>query len=858
MRIVLDDYEIDSVALRLRHAGRPIALQRRPLELLLHLVRHRDRVVSREELLATLWPGAAVSEGALSTAVYAARRALDDQERNPPWIRTVRGRGFRFEGPCEEEINTPSRSPVSAGDALPLVERGTEWSALRRAAREAAEGAGCAVFVTAAAGMGKTRLVRRFLDGLSGFRQLETIAERDFDDSPLALWSDLLRAWSGAATDLPDDTPLAEVQRRARDLIRAADAGSPLVVVLEDLHWAHPAALSVLATLIPRLARAHVLLIATYRPVGDDLAASRLMQLSLQPGVRTLPLAPLSYAGVYETLGAIRRRPASQDEISDVLRRSEGIPLYVVRLAHEPPSSGRADGSGLLADALLRLSVETRRLLGVAALVGSAFGAERVVEVADSATPTDRTWLEEALAAGLIERDRDKRDLYRFTHNLLREAAANGLEEETRIAVHARLALALEEAFDAPTPDQARRIARHCAACAEDPAMLERAVHWDLRVARSAAARFAWEDVDEATDRLLTWLARMEPGAAAHAELAEVLWLRGSAQSALPDALEGLRDSVARLEALPPVEEHEECARRLALGLLCAHFAGETPPSDRFREALRAIDSRRVRHLADALSILTDVQSGRYRAAFEGSKAILADVGPPTRDLFAGYEAADVCMAYGGIAAAMLGDDDAARTLLAAAEERARRRGDAVTQSMVIFTTCVVLDLIEDWKGLAVAAARLDPLGLEGDVRRFLGAGFSFELLARARRGEPTDLMPGVAEVVRSRAAHSEGTSFRPYLLSLAADLFGLAGEREKTLAAYREAGACAHAGEIGFAPLLLVREASWHLAWGSRDLARRRLVEACERSAATGARGALKRAQSLLAEIPGGGDALS
>jgi DNA-binding winged helix-turn-helix (wHTH) protein len=100
-------FELDESLWELRRNGQPVAIQRKALETVLFLVRHRERVVSRDELRAGMWPGTAVSETAIAHAIMQARRALDDAHRC--WIQTVRGRGVRFVGTVEED---PREGPL--------------------------------------------------------------------------------------------------------------------------------------------------------------------------------------------------------------------------------------------------------------------------------------------------------------------------------------------------------------------------------------------------------------------------------------------------------------------------------------------------------------------------------------------------------------------------------------------------------------------------------------------------------------------------------------------------------------------------------------------------------------------------
>jgi pimeloyl-ACP methyl ester carboxylesterase/DNA-binding winged helix-turn-helix (wHTH) protein len=108
------DMELDTEAYELRARGTPRKLEPQVFDVLALLVAHRDRVVTKEELLDRVWGDRFVSESALSSRVKDARRAVDDDGRRQAVIRTVHGRGFRFVAPVEERSATtaPSARPV--------------------------------------------------------------------------------------------------------------------------------------------------------------------------------------------------------------------------------------------------------------------------------------------------------------------------------------------------------------------------------------------------------------------------------------------------------------------------------------------------------------------------------------------------------------------------------------------------------------------------------------------------------------------------------------------------------------------------------------------------------------------------
>src|SRR5262245_39475758 len=90
------DCELDESLFQLRRRGRLIKLEPKTFDVLLYLLRHRDRVVSKDELLDAVWAGHVVSESVLPKCITAARRAVGDDRNRKKVIETVHGRGYRF------------------------------------------------------------------------------------------------------------------------------------------------------------------------------------------------------------------------------------------------------------------------------------------------------------------------------------------------------------------------------------------------------------------------------------------------------------------------------------------------------------------------------------------------------------------------------------------------------------------------------------------------------------------------------------------------------------------------------------------------------------------------------------------
>ncbi len=114
MIFVFEDYRIDAARFEVRQGRHCLAAEPQVLDLLICLLRNRDRVVTRDEILDAVWKGRIVGDAALSSRVKAARRLIGDDGKSQRAIRTIHGRGFRFVG--EVLVDEEPPRPVSAED----------------------------------------------------------------------------------------------------------------------------------------------------------------------------------------------------------------------------------------------------------------------------------------------------------------------------------------------------------------------------------------------------------------------------------------------------------------------------------------------------------------------------------------------------------------------------------------------------------------------------------------------------------------------------------------------------------------------------------------------------------------------
>ncbi|HKW95477.1 MAG TPA: winged helix-turn-helix domain-containing protein [Methylomirabilota bacterium] len=139
---------------------RRLTLTPRAFAVLRLLVQRHGRLVTKEELLTTVWRDAIVSDAALASGIRDLRRALQDSSSAPRYIQTVHRRGFRFIGPAARA--TPAVSSAARAGSM-LVGREVELACLHGRLEAALGGRRQLVFVTGEPGIGKTALVEAFL-----------------------------------------------------------------------------------------------------------------------------------------------------------------------------------------------------------------------------------------------------------------------------------------------------------------------------------------------------------------------------------------------------------------------------------------------------------------------------------------------------------------------------------------------------------------------------------------------------------------------------------------------------------------------------------------------------------------------
>lgn len=488
-----------------------LALTPKSFAVLRYLLENPARLVSKDELLEAVWHRHYVSDAVLRVCIKEIRKALEDDPKTPRYIETRHRLGYRFIGKVPvvsaQASGVPPVLPLLGGaqrSARPvrLVGRKAALAHMQDCLDAALRGQRQVLFVTGEAGIGKTTVVEAFQEDLGGAdtwcargqclehyaageaylpvlealgwlcrtarraRLIELL--RHYAPTWLAQMHSLVsHAERGA---LKRETLGATRERMLREMseaVEALTAETPLVLVLEDLHWSDYATLDLIASLARRQAPARFLLIGTYRP-ADVLQSRHPLQivkqeLQLHDLCMELPLADYVAARFPKS-----RLPAGLTAL--IQQRTEGNPLFMVNVLNYLVTQGlwvEVEGLWQLAVPLEavelgapenlrqmierqteRLSPQEQRVLEAASVAGLEFSA---IEVA-AALEQDPVPVEECCAElarreqflktdGFVEHPNGQvAERYAFIHAFYQDIVYQRVAAARRAQFHQRIA----------------------------------------------------------------------------------------------------------------------------------------------------------------------------------------------------------------------------------------------------------------------------------------------------------------------------------------------------------------------------------------------------------------------------------
>ena len=393
--------------------------------------------------------------------------------------------------------------PLCLRSGFPFVGRASELAMLRSLVPWA-DGEGRRVaLVGGEAGSGKSRLVREFAIEVAERGALVLYGACDAVVHPP--YGPFVEAFEQLEAQPPFGVPSERVASdpdTERHRLHTGVAGllerlareRPVLLVIEDAHWADTPSLGLLRHLARAGGRMRVLVLATFREEElPDALAETLADLRRSDDIVRLRLGGLSTDEVEEF---VRRAGGEPEELAGTINAlTAGNAFLVCELWRSLADGGQLGTPESVREVVgrrvARLDAGTRDLLEVAATVGPEFGLEVVRLAAESALAPA---LEEAIATGMIEALPSRRLQYRFTHELVRRSLYDGLSPVRRAELHLRVGEALERAGPRSVAD----LAHHFAAAAPFGAV-ERALEYNVLAARAASAGL---DFDAAAERL--------------------------------------------------------------------------------------------------------------------------------------------------------------------------------------------------------------------------------------------------------------------------------------------------------------------------------------------------------------------
>lgn len=432
--------------------------------------------------------------------------------------------------------------------------------------------------------------------------------------------------------DLPEPRGLdPETERLALfdavvDLLDAIAATAPVVLVLDDAHWADAASLALLRHVIRRLPReARLLIVVTYRDTDVDRSHPLSVvvgDLRREPRVERIALHGIDEAGMRALLTAAGGADLNEQGIAfahTLVAETEGNPFFVgeilrhlletgvlVQVEGEWKAAVPIEEAGIpegirdvVGRRLSRLSTEANEVLRVAAVIGREFSVELLGTVAGRGDDDVLRDVESAMAASLVNEVPRTPGLMIFSHALVQSTLLDELSTTRRVRLHAAIGAALEARGDA----SAAQLAHHFTEAAAT-GVADQAVRYALAAAADAQERLAFDEVVHFYDLALEAL---DAGAADERQRAELLIDRGYAQHQRGDQNAGRADALAAARIGREVSAPDLVGRAgITYQGLTGHWAEPADPIavELMRECLDALDPVDVSTRADVVAAL--------------------------------------------------------------------------------------------------------------------------------------------------------------------------------------------------------------------------------------------------------------
>jgi DNA-binding CsgD family transcriptional regulator/tetratricopeptide (TPR) repeat protein len=650
-----------------------------------------------------------------------------------------------------------------------MVGREPDLAALREALKRVHGDEPTAMLIGGEAGVGKTRLVEEFCRSLDARVLVGQCLELGEEGLPFAPFAAALRelcrregraVLAGREAEfarlLPELGPTAEPGETRRghlfelvgSLFARLGEERPVVLVVEDLHWADRSTRDLIAFLVRSARVPRLLLIATYRT--DELHRGHplrpfLAELERVRGVQRHDLDRLDRDGTAELLGHLLGAEPDPPTVDAISRRAQGIPFFIEQFAASAdPRCG--DIPDTLRDLLLsradQLPDPAQRVLRVAAVGGIRFGHELLTRVAGVDDLVLESALRAAVAAQLIVIDPGGG--YEFRHALVREAIHDDLLPGERARLHARYAQAIESEPHLVEADRAPAEIAHHWFSARDHARALVAAH---RAADAAGCRYAFAERARLLDRMLElWDQVPDPAqlvGAGHLDLLEEAALAAIDSGEHMRALTLTRVTLADLDfEAQPVRAARLLIRRAKL----LRNAGKSDGAAEAREAYRLLDAAPRDHtwlklFSDVVHVLSAVDAPETDRIAQTVLEAAAELGDEAAQVAAEITYSKVC--NGRLPAAE------SVPAMRRSVDRSRASGDVPNLAAALVNLSDAFFELGDYAAAAAAAAEgvplADRIGVSRTTGVYLLANHAEALMALGRWDEADTLLAQAA-----------------------------------------------------------------------------------------------------------------
>jgi DNA-binding CsgD family transcriptional regulator len=504
-----------------------------------------------------------------------------------------------------------------------VVGRSGELALARHIVTDLRQGAGTNLLIEGEAGIGKSRLVQWMVDearsaGINTLRGEGHPFERSRPFGVLVDALDLRRRSpdprrAAIALLLAGDAERSaarggdlryQVVEEVVDLVEEMCGESPVLLVLEDLHWADSSTLLAVRSLVQRLAHAPLALAGSLRPAPRSAELDQVLDEALRSGARHMRLEPLQAADV-ETLARSELGLPPGPELTGVLAKAGGSPLWVVEMIRSLSAEGllRSEGGtveptstelpGSLRELVVRrlryLPEATIELLQVTAVLGDAVSISDVAAVARRPATEVIAGLREAFQARLLG---EQGDAVVFRHQLVHDAIYQTMPLPVRRALHRDAAGTL-----ARSGAEILRVADHLVLGAGRGDL--EAIRWLREAARDAGA-----GAPTAAVELLRRAESMLPGGHPDADLIAVELVEALLRAG------NVGEAASRAEAVLDRRHRTEADAPLRLSLISA-LSLQNRPVELIERAEAALNEAPDLSAADRALVLAQASYGR-------------------------------------------------------------------------------------------------------------------------------------------------------------------------------------------------------------------------------------------------------